>query len=116
MYDVESTLAKYKEEIASSIKTSRQRRKKMDALTEEAQSAHKTGRYDVSYEKFCFILAIIEMDPHRSGPDEMSAMITSNIASALHFLGEVSPHLARARTLATCTCQPGGPFAAQYLL
>ena len=72
-----------------------------DAHGEEAQSAHKTGRYDVSYEKFCFILAIIEMDPHRSGPDEMSAMITSNIASALHFLGEVSPHLARARTHAT---------------
>ena len=50
-YDVSGKLTQYKEEAEVEIKTSRQRRKKMEALTEEAQSAHKTGRYEVSFDK-----------------------------------------------------------------
>ena len=50
-FDVEGRLTRYKEEVNAEITTSRQRRRKMEALTEEAQSAHKTGRYEVSFDK-----------------------------------------------------------------
>ena len=89
MYDVEDRLKTYTAEVKDSLKSGRQRRKKMEELTEVAQGAHKTGRYEISFDKFTYILAIIKADPSLKTPDEMHAMITSNIASALHFLGEV---------------------------
>ena len=90
MYDVEDRLKTYAAEVKESLKSGRQRRKKMEELTEVAQGAHKTGRYEVSFDKFVYILAIVEANNGEGkGPDEMHAMITSNIASALHFLGEV---------------------------
>ena len=90
MYDVEESLSTYKEQVKSELKSSRQRRRKMEELMDLAQSAHKTGRYEVSFDKFVYILAILESDPSAKTPDEMHAMIVSNIGSALHFLGETS--------------------------
>jgi len=90
MYDPSSQIARYKDEVEASVKSSRQRNRLMNKLTEEAQAAHKTGRYEISYDHFVHLLAIIQLDPSTKYPSETTATITSNIASALHFLGELS--------------------------
>jgi len=91
MYDVEALLNKYKEEAAVELKSSRQRRLKSTKLTEEAQDAHKTQKYEISYDRFVHLLAIHEIDPYSpKAGSEIRAMLLSNLASALHFLGELT--------------------------
>ena len=55
---------------------------------EAAQKAHMTGRYAVSCDTFCHLLALLELGGS-GAPDETHAMILSNIGSALHFMGEL---------------------------
>ena len=90
MYDPSSKLEEYKAKVAEEITKSYQRSRLVNKLTEEAQAAHKTGRYEVSLDKFLHLLAIVELDPSTTSPSETRATITSNIGSALHFLGETA--------------------------
>jgi len=89
LLDPESLLAEYKESMAEQVKKRRQRSKLTTRLTEEAQAAHKTGKYEISFDKFVNLLAVIELDPsEKVGESETHATIVANIASALHFLGD----------------------------
>ena len=90
MYDPSSKLEEYKTKVAAEVTKSWQRSRLVNKLTEEAQVAHKTGRYEVSLDKFLHLLAVTELDPKTTDPSETRATITSNIGSALHFLGETS--------------------------
>ena len=85
--DVNGLIERYKADALENMKWSRTRRRNMETLTEEATAAHKTGRYEVSMDKFVHILAILETEEPKY-PSEMRATVTSNVASALHFLGE----------------------------
>ena len=89
-YDPASTLEEYKAKVAEEVTKSWQRSRLVNKLTEEAQNAHKTGRYEVSLDKFVHLLAVIELDPSTTTVSETRATITSNIGSALHFLGETA--------------------------
>lgn len=88
-YDPNGKLEEYKAKVAEEVTRSWQRSRLVNKLTEEAQVAHKTGRYEVSLDKFLYLLAVVELDPKTgTGPNETRATLTSNIGSALHFLGE----------------------------
>jgi hypothetical protein len=89
-YDPQAKLEEYKVKVTEEVKRSWQRSRLTNKLTDEAQAAHKTGRYEVSLDKFVHLLAIVELDPSTKSPSENRATITSNIGSALHFLGETS--------------------------
>ena len=89
-YDPNGKLEEYKAKVAEEVTRSWQRSRLVNKLTEEAQVAHKTGRYEVSLDKFLYLLAVVELDPKTgTGPNETRATLTSNIGSALHFLGEL---------------------------
>lgn len=91
-HDPDALLAEHKEAMAEISKKRffSGRGRLTTRLTEEAQAAHKTGKYEVSLDKFLNLLALMELDAKEmSRPSEGHAIIVANIASALHFLGEV---------------------------
>lgn len=87
-YDVTEKLEEYKSNAAEECKGWGARGRLINRLTDDAQAAHKTGRYETSLDKFVHLLALIETDPSTTKVSETRATITSNIGSALHFLGE----------------------------
>ena len=52
--------------------------------------ADKTGNYEVALDRFAHHLAIVDSNPSTATVSEMRATLTSNIGSALHFLGELA--------------------------
>ena len=89
-YDVTEKLEEYKANAKEETSGWGSRGRLVNRLTEEAQAAHKTGRYETSLDKFVHLLALVETDPSTTKVSETRATITSNIGSALHFLGETA--------------------------
>ena len=83
---IESYKIRTSEEVGDS---SRKRRNLQSDLTDKAQVAHRTGNYEGSFDLFCHLLAVVDTDPRTTNASEMRATVTANLASAMHFLGEL---------------------------
>ena len=70
-YNATELLEHYKEKVAEEVKTKSQRKRLTNSLTEEGQAAHKTGRYDISFDKFVHLLAVIELDRARRARERL---------------------------------------------
>lgn len=86
--DPAQLVSTYKSKVKEEVKSSRQRSKLMNRLTEEAAITHRRGNYSEALDMFCHVLACVELDPSTKGVSETRATIVSNIGSTLHFLGE----------------------------